>query len=150
MIGKNMSYEIEFTEKSEVMEFNWWNIHKGFDEDDIERFVYEYYGIVSDEDENGETIFDENGMGSNDGEDEHDTPYNTKLTMEMVMNVETFFQKYIDDYDGEFGIRDMGRGLKEWIVFQVLHIERVPKWNYPNRNYKLWNDGTNDGIFGED
>jgi len=145
-----MSYESKFTEKSEVMEFNWWNIHKGFDEDDIERYVYEYYGIVSDEDEDGETIFDENGMGSNDGEDEHDTPYNTKLTMEMVMNVETFFQKYIDERDGEFGIRDMGRGLKEWIVFQVIHIERVPPWNYPNRNYKLWNDGINDGIFSED
>ena len=42
-----MSYEIKFTEKSEVMEFNWWNIHKGFDEDDIESFESQITGVLT-------------------------------------------------------------------------------------------------------
>ena len=59
--------------------------------------------------------------------------------MEMVMSIETFLQRYIDEYDGGFGETDMGRALKEWIAKYTSHVQHDPPWDYPNRNYKMWN-----------
>ena len=44
--------------KSDVKEFGWWNIHKGYDENDIDQYVCEFYEIKDDLDENGEEIVD--------------------------------------------------------------------------------------------
>ena len=39
---------------SNLKEFQWWNIHKGFDENDIDSYVCEFYQI---ENELGDAIF---------------------------------------------------------------------------------------------
>ena len=124
--------------KSDIKEFGWWNIHKGYDENDIDQYVCEFYEIEDDLDENGEEIVDEDGYSSTQKDDGWGNLYNPKITMEMVMSIETFLQKYIDEYDGGFGETDMGRALKEWIAHYTSHVQHDPPWDYPDRNYKMW------------
>ena len=124
--------------ESDVKEFGWWNIHKGYDENDIDYYICEFYEIEDDLDENGEEIVDEDGYSSTQKDDGWGNLYNPKITMEMVMSIETFLQKYIDKYDGGFGETDMGGALKEWIAKYTSHVQHVPPWDYPDRNYKMW------------
>ena len=124
--------------KSDVKEFGWWNIHKGYDENDIDQYICEFYEIKDDLDENGEEIVDEDGYSSTQKDDGWGNLYNPKITMEMVMSIETFLQKYIDEYDGDFGETDMGSALKEWIAKYTSHVQHDPPWDYPDRNYKMW------------
>ena len=133
--GKVSSKKIK---ESKVKEFGWWNIHKGYDENDIDQYICEFYEIKDDLDENGEEIFDEDGYSSTQKDDGWGNLYNPKITMEMVMSIETFLQKYIDEYDGDFGETDMGRALKEWIAKYTSHVQHDPPWDYPDRNYKMW------------
>ena len=119
-------------------EFTWWNIHKGYDENDIDEYICEFYEITPDVDESGDYILDEDGLTSTEKYDPNDEIYNPKITMEMVMSIETFLQKYIDEHDGDFGKSDMGIALKQWIAFYIHHVEHEPKWDYPDRKYKMW------------
>jgi len=123
---------------SDVKEFAWWDIHKGYDENNIDQHICEFYEIEDDLDENGQEIYDEYGYSSTQKEDEHGQLYNPMITMEMVMSIETFLQRYIDEYDGGFGETDMGRALKEWIAHYTSHVQHDPQWAYPDRNYKMW------------
>ncbi len=123
---------------NDVKEFGWWNIHKGYDENDIDQYICEFYEIEDDLDENGEYILDEHGYTSTEKEDEYGNLYNPKITMEMIMSIETFLQRYIDEHDGDFGKTDMGRALKEWIAKYIYHVQHDPSWDYPDRNYKMW------------
>ena len=54
------------------------------------------------------------------------------------MSIETFLQRYIDEYDGGFGETDMGRAIKVWILHYTSHVQHEPQWAYPDRNYKMW------------
>ena len=123
---------------SNLKEFQWWNIHKGFDENDIDSYVCKFYQIENELDDNGEEIVDEDGLTSTEKYDETDQLYNPKMSMEMVMSIETFLQNYIDEYDGGFGESDMGRALKEWIAYYTSHVQHQPQWDYPDRKYKMW------------
>ena len=110
--NKNKQSFIKRCKESAVKEFGWWNIHKGYDENDIDQYICEFYEIEDDLDENGEEIVDEDGYSSTQKDDGWGNLYNPKITMEMVMSIETFLQKYIDEYDVDFGETDMGEHLK--------------------------------------
>lgn len=136
--NKKVNVSSKKIKESKVKEFGWWNIHKGYDENDIDQYICEFYEIKDDLDENGEEIFDEDGYSSTQKDDGWGNLYNPKITMEMVMSIETFLQKYIDEYDGDFGETDMGSALKEWIAKYTSHVQHDPPWDYPDRNYKMW------------